>query len=164
MERTQEAGNEVAELDIIDRKLLNELLKDARTSLRRLAEEMRVAPATLHNRLAKLERIGVIKGFTVLLDYQKLGYGLTAIIMIKVNGKYIVDVEKELAKYANVLAIYDVVGEYDIMLVAKFRHINELNDFVKELLKNPKIERTHTNIALNVIKEDPRLRVFDTIK
>lgn len=157
-------SREVVELDIIDRKLLNELMKDARTSLRRLAEEMSVSPATLHNRLNRLEQLGVVKGFAALVDYQKLGYGLTAIIMVKVNGKYITDVEKELARFPNVTAVYDVVGEYDIIAIAKFKDVDELNDFVKELLKNPKIERTHTNIALNVIKEDPRVKVFDTVK
>ncbi len=157
-------SKEVYELDIVDRKLLNELMKDARTSLRRLAEEMSVSPATLHNRLTKLEQLGIVKGFTVLVDYAKLGYMLTAIIMIKVNGKYIVDVEKEIARYPNIVAVYDVVGEYDIIAIAKFRNVDDLNDFIKELLKNPKIERTHTNIALNVIKEDPRVKVFDSIK
>ncbi|MCQ4335498.1 MAG: Lrp/AsnC family transcriptional regulator [Sulfolobaceae archaeon] len=160
----ESSASEEVKLDLVDKKLLNELMRNARTSLRRLAEEMRVAPATLHNRIAKLERLGLIKGFTVLVDFQKLGYNLTAVIMIKVNGKYIVEVEKELAKFNNVMAVYDVVGEYDIIVIAKFRQIEELNDFLKELLKNPKIDRTHTNIVLNIVKEDPRLRVFEGIK
>jgi len=148
------------ELDTIDKKLLYELVKDSRSSLRRLAEELNVSPATLHNRLLRLMQEGVIKGFTTLLDYSKLGYSLTAIIMIKVDGKHILEFEKEVASADNVIAIYDVVGEYDVVVIAKFKGVEDLDNFVKSLLKNPKVERTYTSIVLNVIKEDPRIRVF----
>mgnify|MGYP001772570654 CR=1 FL=1 len=145
------------EIDAIDRKLLIELLKDSRVSLRKLAEEMNVSPATLHNRLLKLEQEGIIKAFTALLDYSKLGYTLTSIIMAKVDGKHIIEFEKEVANLDNVIAVYDIVGEYDVALIAKFRNVEDLNNFLKELLKNPRVERTHTSIVLNVVKEDPRI-------
>ena len=54
----------------------------------------------------------------------------------------------------NVVGIYDVTGEYDAFLIAKFRNTNELNAFIKELLKDPIIERTYTQTVLDVIKED----------
>jgi DNA-binding Lrp family transcriptional regulator len=148
------------ELDTIDKKLLYELIKDSRTSLRRLAEELGVSPATLHNRLLRLMQEGVIKSFTTLIDYSKLGYSLTAIVMVKVDGKHIIEFEKEVSTSENVIAIYDVVGEYDVVIIAKFRGVEDLDNFVKSLLKNPKVERTYTSIVLNVIKEDPRIRIL----
>ena len=54
----------------------------------------------------------------------------------------------------NVVGIYDVTGEYDAFLIAKFRNTSELNLFIKELLKDPIIERTYTQTVLDVIKED----------
>lgn len=147
------------ELDSIDKRLLTELLKDARASLRRLAEEINVSPATLHNRLNRLVQEGIVKGFTSLIDYNKLGYNLTSIIMVKVDGKRIVEFEKEVANIENVIAVYDVVGEYDVILIAKFRNVEDLDNFVKTLLKNPKVERTYTSIVLNTVKEDPRIRI-----
>ncbi|MDT7875135.1 Lrp/AsnC family transcriptional regulator [Sulfolobaceae archaeon RB850M] len=148
------------EIDAIDRKLLMEILRDSRVSLRRLAEEMNVSPATLHNRLLRLVQEGVIKGFTALIDYSKLGYSLTSVIMAKVDGKYLVEFEKEIANMDNVIAVYDIVGEYDVIVIAKFRSVEDLDSFLKNLLKNPKVERTHTSIVLNVVKEDPRIKVI----
>ncbi|MFP3259291.1 MAG: Lrp/AsnC family transcriptional regulator [Sulfolobus sp.] len=148
------------EIDAIDRKLLMEILRDSRISLRRLAEEMNVSPATLHNRLLRLVQEGVIKGFTALIDYSKLGYSLTSVIMAKVDGKYLIEFEKEIANMDNVIAVYDIVGEYDVIVIAKFRSVEDLDSFLKNLLKNPKVERTHTSIVLNVVKEDPRIKVI----
>ncbi|MEJ2771132.1 MAG: Lrp/AsnC family transcriptional regulator [Sulfolobaceae archaeon] len=147
------------EIDTVDRKLLIELLKDSRVSLRKLAEEMNVSPATLHNRLFRLVQEGVIKGFTALIDYSKLGYTLTSIIMAKVDGKHLVEFEREIANLDNVIAVYDIVGEYDVAVIAKFRSVEDLDNFLKSLLKNPKVERTHTSIVLNVVKEDPRIKI-----
>ncbi|BCU71373.1 Lrp/AsnC family transcriptional regulator [Stygiolobus caldivivus] len=147
------------EIDTVDRKLLIELLKDSRVSLRKLAEEMNVSPATLHNRLFRLVQEGVIKGFTALIDYSKLGYSLTSIIMAKVDGKHLVEFEREIANLDNVILVYDIVGEYDVAIVAKFRNVEDLDNFLKSLLKNPKVERTHTSIVLNVVKEDPRIKI-----
>jgi len=147
------------ELDETDRKLLIELLKDARTSLRRLAEEMNVSPATLHNRLMRLVQSGIIRGFTSLIDYTKLGFDLTAIIMIKVDGKHLVEFENEMAQHNNVIAVYDVIGEYDVIVKSKFRGTDELDNFLKQVLKNPKVERTFTSIVLNIVKEDPRIKI-----
>ena len=147
------------EIDTVDRKLLIELLKDSRVSLRKLAEEMNVSPATLHNRLFRLVQEGVIKGFTALVDYSKLGYTLTSIIMAKVDGKHLVEFEREIANLDNVIAVYDIVGEYDVAVIAKFRSVEDLDNFLKSLLKNPKVERTHTSIVLNVVKEDPRIKI-----
>ncbi|MEM3213591.1 MAG: Lrp/AsnC family transcriptional regulator [Metallosphaera sp.] len=136
-----------------------ELLRDSRVSLRRLSEEMNVSPATLHNRLTKMVQEGVIRGFTTLVDYTKLGYSLSAIIMVKVNGKYLVEFEKEISNADNIVAVYDVVGEYDVVLIAKFRSVEDLDVFLKQLLKNSKVERTYTSIVLNSVKEDPRVRI-----
>lgn len=86
------------DLDAIDRRLLIELTRDARTSLRRLAEEMNVSPATLHNRMTRMVQEGMIKSFVALLDYSKLGFALnlptatvpvlpSTLIMIGPNSK-----------------------------------------------------------------------------
>lgn len=147
------------DMDTIDRRLLIELLKDARSSLRRLSEELNVSPATLHNRLTRLVQEGIIKGFTALVDYSKLGYTLSAVIMVKVDGKHLTEFEREVANADNVIAVYDVVGEYDVVIIAKFRSVEDLDTFLKQLLKNPKVERTYTSIVLNVVKEDPRIKI-----
>ena len=89
-------------------------------------------PPTVLNRIQKLERSHVIKSYSAVLDYEKLGYDLTAIIeLTAVKGK-ITEVEKHISKFANVCAVYDITGLTDMIIVAKFRNRRELSDFVKK--------------------------------
>lgn len=71
------------------------------------------------------------------------------------------EVENEIAQASNVVAVYDITGDYDAAIITKFKDRIGLNDFVKNLLTNPHIKRTVTNIALNVIKEDCLTRIID---
>ena len=73
---------------------------------------------------------------------------------VRVKGGKLKNWEEKTFFNKNVVGIYDVTGEYDAFLIAKFRNTNELNAFIKELLKDPIIERTYTQTVLDVIKED----------
>ncbi|BCU67168.1 AsnC family transcriptional regulator [Sulfolobales archaeon HS-7] len=148
-----------SELDETDKKLLMELLRDGRVTLRRLGETMNMSSAAIHNRLSRLVQLGVVKGYVPLLDYSKLGYNVTSVISAKIDGKHLIEFEKEIASNPNVVAVYDITGENDVLFIAKFRNIEELDGFIKQVLRNPSVERTSTSIVLNVVKEDPRLRI-----
>ena len=89
-----------------------------------------------------------------MLDSGKLGYNLTVIIMIQAEGNFLADVETEISKSANIIAVYDITGDYDAVAIAKFKDRSSLNAFIKNLLSLPHITRTVTHIALNVIKEE----------
>ena len=95
------------------------------------------------------------------MDPVKLGYSLTAIILIQAEGKYLVDVEKEVAKIKNVISVYDITGDFDIAVVARFKDRFGLNHFIKNLLSNPYVKRTVTNVVLNVVKEDFRINMTE---
>ena len=102
----------------------------------------------------KMVKSGVIKKFSPVIDHEKLGFVLTTIIGVRVKGGKLKNWEEKTFFNKNVVGIYDVTGEYDAFLIAKFRNTNELNAFIKELLKDPIIERTYTQTVLDVIKED----------
>lgn len=106
------------------------------------------------NHVKNLEKKGILKGYTAILDTTKLGYSLTALIMIQTEGKHLADVEKEIAKTANVVAVYDITGDYDAAVITKFKDRTDLNAFIKNLLATSYIRRTATSVAFNVIKED----------
>jgi DNA-binding Lrp family transcriptional regulator len=149
-------GNSLDELDV---KILSLLGEDARMSCREVAEKLGVASGTVYNRVRRMTEDGVIKGYIPLLDYAKLGYGLAALVMIQVEGQHLVEVENTLAKSAEVMAVYDVTGEFDVAVLARFKSQASMNKFIKDTLKIAYIRRTVTNIILNVVKEDPRVRV-----
>ena len=144
-------------MDELDLRILNELLNDSRQSYRKLADALNVAVGTVQSRIKKLEERGIIKGYTVLLDHEKMGYELTSITQITVSKGKLLDTEKEIAKMGPVLAVYDVTGDADIIVVAKFKSRKDLSDFTKKLLSLPYVERTNTHVVLTTIKEDFRL-------
>ena len=141
-------------LDEIDLRILSSILKDARKSYRKIAEDINVSPPTVLSRVQKLEKGRIIKSYSAVLDHEKLGYDLTAIIEVTaVKGK-ITEVQKHISKFPNVCAVYDITGLTDMIIVAKFRNREELSNFVKKDMSLSYIERTNTHMVLITVKED----------
>jgi Lrp/AsnC family transcriptional regulator for asnA, asnC and gidA len=140
-------------LDFVDIQIIRALEEDSRVSLRKLAQKVGVTPNVLHNRVEALEKEGIILGYVPIVDAAKMGYALTAIIMIQIEGGHIIEVENQIAKENNVLSVYDITGEYDAVVFAKFRDNNSLNAFLKNLLTERFIKRTTTLLAFNSVKE-----------
>jgi DNA-binding Lrp family transcriptional regulator len=149
------------ELDVTDIKILSNLLKDSRLSNRQIASKVGVSVGTVIAKIKKMENEGIIKGYSAILDYEKLGYELTVITELTVSKGKLLKVEREIAKMPNVCAVYDVTGLTDAMVIGKFRNRKELSDFTKSLLAMRYIERTNTHVILSTIKED--FRLFDSI-
>ncbi|MDQ4067403.1 MAG: Lrp/AsnC family transcriptional regulator, partial [Thermoproteota archaeon] len=124
-------------MDETDVKILKKLLSDARMSYRKIAEEIGVSPPTVLARVEKLEGDGIIRSYSTLLDHEKLGYDLTAIIEITATKGKIVDLERQIAKFPNVCAVYDITGLTDMMVIAKFKNRKELSNFVKKDISLP---------------------------
>ena len=143
-------------MDETDVKILKKVLSDARLSYRKIAEEIGVSPPTVFTRIQKLQSNQVIRSYSAILDHEKLGYDLTAIIEVTaVKGK-ITEVEKHISRFPNVCAVYDITGLTDMIIVAKFRNRKDLSDFVKKDLSLPFVERTNSHIVLLTVKEDFR--------
>jgi DNA-binding Lrp family transcriptional regulator len=147
-------------LDETDVKILKKLLSDARMSYRKVAEEIGVSPPTVLARVEKLESEGIIRSYSTLIDHEKLGYDLTAIIEITATKGKIVELERQIAKFPNVCAVYDITGLTDMVVVAKFKNRKELSNFVKKDILLPSVERTNTHLVLITVKED--FRFVDT--
>lgn len=147
-------------MDETDVKILKKLLSDARMSYRKVAEEIGVSPPTVLARVEKLESDGIIRSYSTLLDHEKLGYDLTAIIEITATKGKIVELERQIAKFPNVCAVYDITGLTDMVVVAKFKNRKELSNFVKKDILLPSVERTNTHLVLITVKED--FRFIDT--
>lgn len=143
-------------IDKTDKEILKNLMNDARLSARQLAIKLGMSTVTILTRIKKLEKEKIIKGYTAIIDHEKLGYDLTAIIEI-ISKKDILAIEEKLAKIENVCGVYDITGNTDTVIVAKFRERNELSKFVKTLSTMENVENTITHIVLNTVKEDFRL-------
>jgi Lrp/AsnC family transcriptional regulator for asnA, asnC and gidA len=144
-------------LDETDEKILKHLLVDARQSARQLALKLGMSTVTILSRMKKLEKEKIILGYTTIIDHEKIGYSLTAIIEIIAKNDKVMDIENEIAKFENVCGVYDITGSTDTIIIAKFKERTELSKFVKELATIPNVENTITHVVLNTAKEDFRL-------
>ena len=109
-----------------DIKILQRLLEDARFSSRQIAKKVGVSVGTVLARIKKMERGGMIKGYSALLDHDELGYELTVVTEITVSKGRLVETEKEIAKIPSVCSVYDVTGLTDAVIIAKFKGREEL--------------------------------------
>lgn len=144
-------------MDETDEKILKNLLVDARLSARQLALKLGMSTVTVLSRIKKLEKEKIIKGYTALIDHEKLGYDLTAVIEIVTKNNKMLEIADELSKLENVCGVYDITGSTDTLIVAKFKNRADLSEFVKKISSIQNIENTNTHIVLNTIKEDFRI-------
>lgn len=144
-------------LDDVDVKILKALTADARLSSRQIAKQCGISIGTALSRIKRMEGEGIIKGYTALLDQEKLGYELTVVTEITVSKGRLLEMEKEIAHIPNVCCVYDLTGLADAAIIAKFKNREDLSKFTKHLLSLPYVERTNTHVVLTTIKEDFRI-------
>lgn len=145
---------EKLEIDRTDVKVLHVLQSDARLSYRQVARKSGISAATVMTRIKKLEKMGIIEGYTLRINHEKLGYDLTAITELTIPKGEMWKVEKQISNYPGVCSIYNITGPADGIVVGKFRNRRELNEFTKWLLSIDLVERTNTHIVLSTMKED----------
>ncbi|MHB8632668.1 MAG: Lrp/AsnC family transcriptional regulator [Thermoplasmatota archaeon] len=145
--------------DDLDRRILGVLMGDAQTPFRQIANASGTTVGTVHNRIKRMRAEGVIKRFLPEIDATKLGFGICALIELKIVGGHLAQAQHELAQDPHIVAVYDVTGEMDTLFIGKFRDTSDLDRFVKGTLQHPHVKETRTRLVLNVVKEGfvPRL-------
>ena len=126
---------------------------DGRASLRSLAETLDVSVTTVSNHLQDLEESGVIRGYSPVVDYDALGYDVTTIMQLTVEGSALSDVTENLREHRQILSVYEVTGESDIIAIGKFRDTEDMNDQIKSLLNDSGINESNTSVVLNTVSE-----------
>jgi Lrp/AsnC family transcriptional regulator, regulator for asnA, asnC and gidA len=136
-----------------DKKILNILLDNSRLSFREVAKKAKVSVVTVIKRVKELEKKKILKSYTTELDYEQLGYDVEAIIMLQIDKGKLFEVERKLAHDNNVFAVYDTTGDYDSMVIAKFKNRKSLDLFLKKIQRYDFVKKTKTKLVLNTIKE-----------
>ena len=138
----------------LDAELINALLADGRASLRSLAEELDVSVTTVSNHLRDLEDDGVIERYVPKIDYDELEYDVTAILQLKVEGNAIGEITDRLQQEKQMISVYEVTGDYDVIAIGKFVDTDGMNDQIKVLLADADIRASNTSVVLNAVKEN----------
>jgi Lrp/AsnC family transcriptional regulator, regulator for asnA, asnC and gidA len=113
-------------MDDTDMEILRSLVQNSRITISQMSKEIDVPDATISNRLKKLEK-NVIKQYTLILDPEKLGLKVTAIIIVQTESEKHENVKKELSRLEEVSEVYSISGEYDILIKLWAHDLEELN-------------------------------------
>ncbi|MGB7970065.1 MAG: Lrp/AsnC family transcriptional regulator [Methanobacterium sp.] len=141
-------------MDDVDTAILRSLIKNSRISLSQMSKEIDVPDATISNRLKKLEN-EVIKRYTVILDWQKIGLDITTIIIIQTESELHESVKEELSKLDEVSEVYSVSGEYDILIKVWVSNIEELNKLMNSKIRSiDGVEDLTEMIVMERVKEE----------
>lgn len=157
-EKQKNKENNKIELDKKDEKILELLKENSKLTTSQISKKTAIPVTTVHNRIKKLEKLGVIKNYTVNLNFKKLGYDLLAFILVTVNyllpsGEKVQQEQVAKAiKEKGAEEVYIVTGGTDIIVKVRTKNIEELNNFViRELRRIDGIDKTQTMIVLQEI-------------
>lgn len=155
-------------LDEKDIQLLDELQKDCRQSLKKIARKLSMSITTVYDRMKKLEKEGVIKGYKAILDPEKTGNPITAFIFAKIE--YFSSEseqplsQREIARKISLLPgvsdVYIVPGDWDILIKARGKNVKDIADFVIDNLRKMKgVGRTFTTDVWVTVKESTEVNL-----
>jgi Lrp/AsnC family transcriptional regulator for asnA, asnC and gidA len=141
-------------MDDVDLAILRSLIKNSRITISQMSKEIDVPDATISNRLKKLET-DVIKRYTMIPNWKKLGLDITAIIIIQTESEKHESVKEELSKLEEASEVYSVSGEYDILIKVWVPGIEELNQLINSKIRSVDgVEDLTEMIVMERIKED----------
>ncbi|PWJ44869.1 Lrp/AsnC family transcriptional regulator [Sediminitomix flava] len=138
------------EIDHVDIRILSELMKDAKTPYTEIAERIFVSGGTVHVRMKKMEKMGIVKGSTLDLDLSKLGYDITAFLGIYLEKSSLYEeVCEELKKVPEIVNLHYTTGDYSIFVRINCKDTNHLREVLHDKIQCiPGITRTDTMISL----------------
>lgn len=145
-------------LDETDLALLEQLQKDSNLSIKQISKILKKPITTVHHRIKKLEREGIIKQYTLKLDHDKLGKSVLSYILITVNYLHDRKISQrgicdKISRNKEVEEISIITGEKDIILKVRVSSISQLNNFITHYLRNIEgIDKTQTMVVLEEIQ------------
>jgi len=147
------------QLDDIDIEVLKILQKDCRVTLDQMSKMLNVPKSTLHYRIKRLEKQGVIEGYYAKINPSKLGKEYITVILVraKYGPGYHEKVGEKLAKLPGVWAVYFVLGETDFVILTRSKNRETFMKTLEQMINSKEIERTSTMVVTEIIKEDPRI-------
>ncbi len=161
------------ELNEKDLEILRLLQRDAKMSVKEIGERLESPVTTVYSRIKRLEELGVIKGYTALLDASKLGRGTTAFILASFTYRTPGierpldqrQIAREVARFPEVQEVHIITGDWDILIKVKDRDVASIGRFVIDKLRMIEgIEKTLTCMVFDTLKETPNIQIAEAYK
>lgn len=138
------------EFDELDRRIIEMMCRSSQGSYRQLAKQLGVHPTTLIQRVKALEAKGVIGGYRAKIDYVAMGYDFMGVVHIFSDD--ILTVEKELLGIPEVVSVFDVTGDADVIVWVCCLSREDFSRTVKQINALKGVTKTNTSVILNVVK------------
>ena len=139
-------------LDEIDVEIIKILQENAKTSYRVIQDKLNISIGTIHNRISKLEKNEIIEGYTLKLNNEKLGFKLTFLIRINIDGKHTQEILDEISLKPEVCSVFHTTGEQSAALICRFKEAQDVHNFIRELNEKEFITKTNSNMVLKEYK------------
>ena len=144
-------------MDEIDFKILKELQRDGRISFAEISRRIGVPDSTVYDRFTRLKDSGVIRGITVLLDDKKLGINITALVGVETRSENYSKVAKELSRIDEVIEVYGVTGEFDLMVKIKAVSMEDLSRILNVIRSMNGVDDIFVMTVLETFKEEYKI-------
>ena len=136
-------------MDDLDRAILAQLRKDARTSVSAIANELKVARATVQHRITRLENSGTITGYTVKVSPESSPNLIRAVMSIATEGNTAKSVVARLSSSPNVTAVHSTNGKWDLIAEIQSESLAEFDAAINEIREMKEITGSETNLLLS---------------
>lgn len=150
-------------MDKIDAKILNILQTDSTISYKDIAKEVGLSYTPTYERIRMMEESGVIKRKVVIVDPSKVGIKLFVycnVTLKEQSKKSLVDFEKSVSKFPEIMEVISLSGLYDYMLKIATKDIEAYNNFIMNKLANtPNVGQYHSNIVMSVVKNETAFKL-----
>jgi DNA-binding Lrp family transcriptional regulator len=141
-------------LDVIDVKLLDMLKENAREPTASLARRLNLSRSAVQDRMARLERDGVIAGYTVTLGADVPEDRLQAIVRFTVDPKHNAEIIRRISAISEAKSCYSVSGAFDLIVMVGADSAVRLNQVLQEFGEIEGVERTTSSIVLDAAFEN----------
>jgi Lrp/AsnC family leucine-responsive transcriptional regulator len=145
----------VRQVDEIDRAIIRLLVQNGRRSILDIAQHVQLTAAPVKRRIDRLERIGVIAGYTAVIDQSRLDGGLEAFTELRFAGDTNVDtITNAATSIPEILEVFTVAGDPDAVVRIRADNVHHLQQVVDSLRKNAEVIGTKTLIILGSWRRD----------
>ena len=145
-------------IDVKDQKILKELKKNSRNSTKNIAKIIQIPRVTVHDRIQKMQEKGIIKKFSVNIDYKKIGLPTEVFVFVGFQPNVEVsqrELAKRIGKLKGVSEVHIISGEYDLLLKVRGSSLEAIGELVVDKLRGLKgVGRTLTFACFETIKEE----------
>jgi DNA-binding Lrp family transcriptional regulator len=143
-------------LDALDQKIVARLIADGRATLAEIGREVGLSTPAVKRRVDRLERSGVIRGYTAIVDPSALAWVMEAILEVRFEGDAPpAEAARSLQTAPEIVSAFTVTGDFDVVARVRVRDTAHLQDLINRLRRRPEVAATRTTVVMEAVIDRP---------